>query len=251
MAELTVEQWNALTEEEQITRADEMPQKLKGAGQQSEETKLQERIKGLEEQIETLTHEKSGIYYDLKDRDAKVKELNQEIAELKSKAESGALEDYPTTTKVKEMVQSQVKELNKRLDTLRDETTKERYKRDEERMLQREDLPIPYEEAIKVFAQLTKTNPTYWRQVKDEADAPGGKPAELAYDIATRKHPDFVKRIEQMTRENLVKDISKGGIKKLPAGGAGAGKKPVEDMSIDEIMGMSDKDWEKAAKGKT
>lgn len=256
---LTVEQWNVLTAEEKELRADEMPQELKGKDDQrlspEEAQKLRNDIKTLTEQLGNLQHEKSGLYANLKEEQELRRELRDKVKELEDAAGSkggGDDDPYLTTEKAKKLLADQAKKTDEKVNEVRSEFAKERELTDERRMKTREDLPIPYEDAIKVFAQMAKGNPVYWKQVQDAANTPGGKPAELAYKIAIREHPDFLKKIKDQEREGLISDLEKGGkIKKLPGGGAGgAGKPKVEDMTIEEVMEMSDADWEKAARGK-
>ena len=248
---LTQEQWDALTPEEQAARVEEKPSGTNDGGGSSEVEKLTNSVKELTEKVENLQREKSGIYGDYKEQKEANKQLKAKVDELEEKLSSGGEGDsdlYLTVNKAKTMLANSEKKIDEAKTELRGEFAAERERVDERRMKERKDLPIPYEEAIKVWAKMAKDDPSLYRQVKDEGMKPGGRPAELAYKIAIREHPEFVKRIKESTREEVVKNLNKTGAKRLPGGAAG-GQRDYNDMSIEDLMKLDDKTLDALARG--
>lgn len=256
---MKIEDWNKLNEDQQkVVPEDEIPQAItdqrKNIPQLSpEEIKgLRDSITTLTENLETLRSEKSGIYADLKAERKIVKDLGEKIKTLEAGGGTvGADDDFLTIGKAKKLVTDAQKEGDKKVEGLRSEFAQERELSDERRMKGRTDLPIPYSDAIKVFVGLAKNDPSFYEQVRNEASKPGGRPAELAYKIALREHPDFVQKVKELGAQEVITNLGKAGRlpKNLPAGGAGSGAKKIEEMSIDEIMNLPEAEWEKYAKG--
>jgi len=162
-------------------------------------------------------------------------------------------DDFLTLGKAKTLLKTAEQNTQKAVEGIRGDFARERELVDERRMKGLKDLPIPYADAIKVFVSLAKVNPAFYRQVQDEASQAGGRPAELAYKIAIREHPEFVQKIKELGANDLITNLNKAGKgpKGLPGSGGHSGPKDVNDMSIEELINMDDATWEKHAKGET
>jgi len=262
---LTTDQWNALSAEEQVLQADDMPQELKGKGNQQptveDVKKLTDQVKGLTTKLEAAVkatedsqRANSGIYGDLKKEREIRQKLTEKVEELEAAGGGGGGEGdtYLTTASAKKLLDDAKKDMSKQIESIRDESAKERETADESRMKEMKDLPIPYLDAVKVFEQMAKSNHALYKQYVDECNRPGGKPAELAYKITLRDHPEFVALLDKKTREGIIKDITKTGkIPKLPSGGAGGGTVDYDAMSPDELVKLPDDVLGKLAKGET
>lgn len=250
---MTQEQWDALTDEDKLSRADEKPQ---DGGQQTDTQKLQTDLDGLKtqlteakEQLDGAQREKSGIYHDLKSEREAVKGLKDKIAEFEAKIE-GDDDTYMTSNKAKDMVEKLGKDVKGEVGKIRTEFMQERELMDERRMKARTDLKVPYDEAVKSFVKLCKTDKSYYTQVQAEAARPGGTPAELVYKLAITNDPEFIKQIEKNARDGVINDLNKGGKhRKLPAGGGGGGKPDYASMSMEDMSKLDDATLDKLARG--
>lgn len=252
-----MEDWSKLNSDQQkLVAENEIPQAI--LDQRKDSQLSPEEIRGLRDSIvtlsgdlESLKTEKTGIYTDLKAARKIIKDLNEKVTSLEAGGGSlGDDSDFPNVGKVKALIADVTKVSNEKVDGIRNDMARERESTDDRRMKGRTDLPIPYVDAIKIFAGLAKLNPEFYEQVRRESARPGGRPAELAYKIALREHPEFVQKVKELGADEVITNLSNAGkIKKLPAGGAGSGAKDANEMSFEEIMALSDDEWNKLAKG--
>lgn len=249
--------------EEEIEQEEKKEKPSAGAEQQLEETN--KRIKELEERLDAETKEKKGIYGDLKKEQEKRKQLEASLEERERKiqreedddifAEMGD-EDFITGKHLKKFNQAVTAREKKRIVQELQSRADERLANDEHRMMElcesgSEKFPVSYDEAIEAFKELAEDDPTIWRQFDAEKYRPGGRPALLAYKIAVREHKKFQEETKRKTREQLLNDMEEK--EKKPAklkGGAGGAAKRLDEMSDEEISGLSDEELDRLARSK-
>ena len=250
---LTQEEWDALSPEEQATRQDERPEP---AAKPDEQTvaELQDSVKDLKGQLDSLQNEKQGIYRDLKQERELRQRLESTIAELQDRGkgdqldlESMADDDYLTAGQVKKLLKNLEGKAQKENQADMKAMSDANYAADEERMVEKTktlstNFPVPYEEAIKEFTELSKTNKAFWRAVHEESLRPNGKPAEVAYKIALTS-PKFLDRIAASAREKLLKELEEQGQikpRKLPSSGPGKQDLNAASLSEEDLLNLSD-----------
>ena len=215
---------------------------------------LQEKLKELGDSIaekDKHIQKLDGIHNELRMTREELKELKSMQDKVRDKAEEAGIEipddEYLTGKQIKEII----KKIDAKYEKLRKDDynlsmtnrAKERLADDEDRMSSKKDLEIPYEEAMDKFLELAKEDETLFEQVNREANRPGGKPAQLAYKIALREHPELVNKIKQKSREEIVDKIARGeDIPKRLSGGGGGGKLDYSRMTTQELSKLSDKE---------
>uniref|UniRef100_A0A6M3L5I4 Uncharacterized protein n=1 Tax=viral metagenome TaxID=1070528 RepID=A0A6M3L5I4_9ZZZZ len=193
-----------------------------------------------------------GLLNELKNVRSELQMTKQQLAEkVKDKADELGIDlpgddEYIQGKDLKKIVDAIKKDAKKQVDdtvkgfmSLR---AKERLADDEDRMADKK-LDIPYNDAMEKFKELAEDDATLWDQVNRESHRPGGKPAQLAYKIALRDHPDLAKKLNQKTRDELIDEITKTG--KMPAklsGGGRSGKLDPKNLTQEDIYKMSDKE---------
>lgn len=252
MGKLTVEEWNALDPEEQDTRKDEKPDELREKGSEPTIEELKEQLKKTNEKITSMEEshrkEKKGIIEDLQ-RERDFRQQLEEKIRSKSKGEDEdpfegrADDDIVTVGDLKKVTSKQQLAKDKeRLADLKDRAA-ERMDRDEERLIRitekpSELYPVPYDEALEAFKELTEKDKTLWDEVNREALRPNGKPAEKMYRIAITQHPKLANVAKKSEREKIIEQMeSEGKIpKRLSGGGAGKGELDLSTMSDEDIL---------------
>lgn len=239
-------------------KPDDKDDKAGGGGKDKEPTieELQTKLKELGDSIaekDKHIQRLDGIQGELRQTREQLREMKELQDKLKDKADDAGIEipddEY--------LVGKQIKELIKKIDDKyekqrkddfnlsRSIRAKERLEDDEDRMLNKKDLEIPFKEAMDKFLELVKEDETLFEQVNREANRPGGKPAQLAYKIALREHPELVNKIKQKSREEIVDKIARG--EEMPrrlSGGGGGGKLDYSKMTNDELSKLSDAEFE-------
>lgn len=226
-----------------------------------QEPTLEERLAAMESKYDEAEREKKGIYDDLKSERERRRELEQKMAQneqkIREQDEQDPLsglgdEDFITAKQLKQLQAAHSLRERKRIMADLQGRAAERMASDESRLIELCDLnpkkfPVPYEEAIKEFESLAKKDPSLWDEIDRQKFKPGGKPAEAAYRIALRESSKFLQEKERRTREALLDEIENHEDKprRLRSGSGGAARR-LDQMSDQEIMGLSDDDLDKA-----
>ena len=259
MDKLSIEQWEELGVEEQAIRIDEKPEELTGkpSSDPTLET-LGEDVKKLNTQISKLEEEKGGLIGDLKGERQSRQVAQQTIIDLetkiKGKADTDPLEgkedDDPITVgEVRKILVNAkrvaaVDDASATENQLRDKAVSN-YSADEEVMQGKKDLVVPYADGIKEFEKMAKLKPSLMVAVNAEARRTGGKPAELAYNLALTSKA-FSNVIAKDARDQLVKDlIEQGKLKpaKISGGGGGSGgPRDAAHMSEEDLLSCTDEE---------
>lgn len=254
---ISIEQWDALSYDEQQLRQDERPEaaSMKAAPSQNSSVEdLSKQVKELSDKLAAVENEKKGIFNDLKsERElrqalaAKVDELNQ-VRRQEGQFDINSIKDdeYLTGSDLKKIINQLQQEGNQASAKDRKAMAKQNYVADEDRMIKEtkalsDDFPIPYDEAIKEFYVLAQKSPSYWNAVNSEALLRNGKPAEVAYKLALTS-PKFIGKIKAGAREALIRELeNKGDLpKKLPSGAPVNENTDPSLLSEEQLLNMPD-----------